>query len=77
MRSHTKNEKKTPLVQKKGGNLKTPSWYENNYLIGFICAGIAFLLYTNTLKNDYALDDYFAITINKYCLLYTSPSPRD
>ena len=66
MRSHTKNENKPSLIQKKGDYLKTPSWYENNYLIGFICAVIAFLLYTNTLKNDYALDDYFAITINKY-----------
>jgi hypothetical protein len=66
MQPPRKKEEKSRSVQKGKKNLqKPPSWYERNYIPGLICAAVAFILYMNTFKNDYALDDYFAITINK------------
>jgi len=37
-----------------------------HYYLGVAIACFAFILYVNSLKNGYVLDDYSAITINKY-----------
>ncbi len=62
-----KKDRKPQSVPKKDIKIiaKPIPWYRNEYIIGFILAAIAFILYANTFKNDYALDDYFAITTNK------------
>ncbi len=36
------------------------------YAAGLIAACFAFMLYANTIRNDYALDDYSAVTINRF-----------
>ena len=44
----------------------TAAGYEPNIKLAIICALAGFLLYANTIKNNYALDDYAVITENQY-----------
>jgi len=40
--------------------------FKVNYYLGFLLLVIAFLLYFNSIDNGYVLDDYHAITVNRF-----------
>ena len=58
-----KKGKQTPVSKNK---LSTKNAYTPTYLLAFFCAIAAFLLYVNTIKHDYALDDVGVIRENQF-----------
>jgi tetratricopeptide (TPR) repeat protein len=56
---------KPKTISKPGKTLKPPEvTYPVNYWLALFCAAIGFLLYMNTMRHGYVLDDYAAITNN-------------
>ena len=67
------------------------AFWANRLFQNFLIGVLAFTIYANTIGHDSDQDDAIVITENmyttqgvsgiggllKYCLLYTSPSPRD
>lgn len=66
----TSNKKSTKLQKPGGKNQRVKEiafrYTSAHYFAGLIIASFAFVIYTNSFKNGYVLDDYSAITINRF-----------
>jgi hypothetical protein len=68
---------KPAVIHKPGKTLKPPEvTYPVNYRLALFCGVIGFLLYMNTIGYGYVLDDYAAITSNRFVLQGLSGIPK-
>jgi hypothetical protein len=68
---------KPAVINKPGKTLKPPQvTWPVNYWLALFCGVIGFLLYMNTINHGYVLDDYAAITSNRFVLQGLSGIPK-
>jgi protein O-mannosyl-transferase len=73
-RQNTKTQaKSSPLkpsvstpISSNSDSTPNPPWYDNAWLGAILVAILAFVLYSNTLSHDFAMDDPLVVSGNKY-----------